>query len=149
MEECFVAHAPPMPSDAAMGVFDHCPEHARDDRIMPPICRSMASADPSREHGGVILFDSRRRNIHAIHFEGGTADLALPYRMIVAAVLEHDCSGVILHHSHPSGDPRPSRNDIVVTRTLWSILRPLDVRLYDHVIVSGGASFSFRAEGLL
>jgi DNA repair protein RadC len=56
---------------------------------------------------------------------------------------------MILEHSHPSGDPRPSQTDIVVTRSLCAMLRPLRLRLIDHVIWAGDRHYSFRANGLM
>ncbi|MBU0773715.1 MAG: hypothetical protein KKH54_00635, partial [Alphaproteobacteria bacterium] len=43
--------------------------------------------------------------------------------------------------------PRPA--DIALTRTLARRLRPLDMRLADHMIEAGESRFSFRAAGLL
>ena len=45
--------------------------------------------------------------------------------------------------------PLPRPDDIMLTRTLARRLRPLDMKLADHVIHAGKSRFSFRAAGLL
>lgn len=74
----------------------------------------------------------------------------LPIRAIVRDALNHDVRLMLLVHNHPSGDPTPSRADIEVTRMLVDMLRPLAIRLHDHIIIArGGASTGFRAKGWL
>jgi DNA repair protein RadC len=80
---------------------------------------------------------------------GDHQSLVFPIRAIVGNALAQNCHGLVLAHNHPSGDPRPSRADIDVTRILARILAPLEIVITDHVIVSRNGKFSFRAAGLL
>ncbi len=52
-------------------------------------------------------------------------------------------------HNHPSGDPRPSRQDVTTSRAIARLARMLDARLLDHRITANEQTFSFRSEGLL
>ncbi len=52
-------------------------------------------------------------------------------------------AGIILVHNHPSGSPLPSRCDIDETAALREAAALLDIRLLDHVIVSGNNYYSF------
>jgi DNA repair protein RadC len=80
----------------------------------------------------------------------GTVDAAPFYpREIVGRALEVGATALILVHNHPSGDPRPSRQDIDATRTLAMICGGLGITLIDHLIVGRCSIFSFRNEGLL
>jgi DNA repair protein RadC len=54
-----------------------------------------------------------------------------------------------LMHNHPSGDPKPSQDDIAMTRKIASVLSALSIVLHDHVIVGNGRWASLRREGLL
>jgi DNA repair protein RadC len=58
-----------------------------------------------------------------------------------------DAAAIILAHNHPSGDATPSRADIDLTREVDRALKPLDVRLLDHIIVSPSSHASLRAHG--
>lgn len=61
--------------------------------------------------------------------------------MIVEAV------SVILAHNHPSGDPKPSPQDIAVTRDLIAAGELLDIHVQDHVILGQGSFVSMQREG--
>jgi len=56
---------------------------------------------------------------------------------------------LIVVHNHPSGDPKPSRADIDMTRKVKDAAAAVNITLHDHVIVSRGGHVSFRSEGLL
>ena len=104
---------------------------------------------PIREDLSVFLLDAGNRMLWSGHFIGETDHVNLPVREIIRQAVMHDARWILMHHSHPSGDPHPSRGDILATRELARALRPLDIRIIDHVISAGEASYSFRAHGLL
>lgn len=52
-------------------------------------------------------------------------------------------------HNHPSGDPKPSRADIYITRELIDALQPFDITVHDHLIVGTTGVVSFRSAGLI
>jgi len=55
----------------------------------------------------------------------------------------------VLAHNHPAGTPAPSDADIILTNTLDGLLRGVGIRLYDHILVAGGQTFSFKQNGIL
>ena len=61
------------------------------------------------------------------------------------------CAGYdfFMVHNHPSGDPKPSRADIEMTRKVKDAVAAVNITLHDHVIVSRGGHVSFKSEGLL
>ena len=57
---------------------------------------------------------------------------------------------IILGHNHPSGDPKPSREDLAMTRTLREAGDLLGIQVLDHVVVTeDGASWSMLERGQL
>ena len=79
-----------------------------------------------------------------------SAAVDLPLRWIVADAVLLDAAHVVMAHNHPSGEAWPSRADREVTARLARALAAVDTRLIDHVVVGrGGATWSFRAAGLL
>jgi len=52
-------------------------------------------------------------------------------------------------HNHPSGVAEPSRADEVLTQSLASALRVIDVRVLDHLVVGAGTVVSFAERGLM
>lgn len=70
-------------------------------------------------------------------------------REVVKRVLEVGAHAVILVHNHPSGDQRPSAEDITMTMRLKRVLTDIDVVLHDHVIVGRHHCESMQRSGLI
>ena len=52
-------------------------------------------------------------------------------------------------HNHPSGDPKPSKADIDMTKMVRDALAAVAIKLHDHVVVGRKGHASFKALGLL
>lgn len=98
-----------------------------------------------------VLYLNRKNYLLADEFhDNGTIDKVQVYpREIARKVIEFSASAIILIHNHPSGDPKPSENDIEITKLVAKVLEPLGAMVYDHLIVAGFEHFSFRASKLL
>jgi DNA repair protein RadC len=57
--------------------------------------------------------------------------------------------GFVLAHNHPSGDFRPSAQDVAATRSLAALARAMEFEFLDHVIVGGASAISMRRAGLM
>lgn len=68
-------------------------------------------------------------------------------REVAKRALEFNASAIILVHNHPSGDPTPSTEDVLMTQLIETACRAIDVIVHDHVIVGKGKEISFRTEG--
>ena len=80
---------------------------------------------------------------------GGRMTLRVTPGELLSKVLRRDGRRIVLVHNHPSGDPRPSDDDIRYTRRIARAARLLEVELLDHVIISLDQYFSFREHLLL
>lgn len=93
------------------------------------------------------------RRLHALAYEelssGSIAETSVHFRHIVQRVLAHNAAALIVAHQHPSGATEPSSEDRRFTPALWELLRLIDVRLVDHLVIGRGRVFSFAQEGLL
>lgn len=81
--------------------------------------------------------------------EGGPASVQVNTRKIVEKALLQRSSAVILSHNHPGGSEEPSREDLETTRLLHDTLAPLDITLFDHIIVAGEHFFSMAEHNML
>lgn len=68
-------------------------------------------------------------------------------REVFKVALELSAASVILTHNHPSGDPSPSREDILVTEKLVEGGKLLGVNVLDHIIIGEGGYVSLKDEG--
>ncbi|MFO7181111.1 MAG: DNA repair protein RadC [Pseudomonadota bacterium] len=78
---------------------------------------------------------------------GGAHASALTTRDVLSPALRDGASAIVLVHNHPSGDPRPSLEDIAMTRALAAACELVGLPLLDHVVVARGGSASLFEEG--
>lgn len=117
-------------SRVASGVVDPFAPALRDYLIA-----SMGSLPDERLR--ILFLDAGRGLIADEEVQRGTlAQLALYPRTIFRRALEHNAAALILVHNHPSGDHRPSEEDILATRKLDQLGRALDVQILDHIVVT-------------
>lgn len=71
--------------------------------------------------------------------EGGLDFCFIKPITVVQAALKHNVTNVSLAHNHMSqgGVLMPSMSDINSTKSLIQALEPMDIKLFDHIIVSG------------
>ena len=81
--------------------------------------------------------------------EGSIDEAAIYAREVIRRAIDLGSSSVILVHNHPSGDPKPSRADIEVTRAIIDAGKRLGIAVHDHVIVGTSGHASLRALGLI
>jgi DNA repair protein RadC len=104
----------------------------------------------SSEATRVLYLDRKNALIKDEIQSRGTVDYTPLFpREIIKRVLDLGACAVILVHNHVSGDPKPSRDDIVQTRLLAAALLTINVALHDHVIIGRNKEASFRKLKLL
>lgn len=97
-----------------------------------------------------VLLDTKNKVIRSDQISAGslTASIVHPRETFRAAIRE-SAAAVIFIHNHPSGDTKPSQEDILLTRRLVHAGEVLGIQVLDHIIVGDGGHFSFRDNGLL
>ena len=68
-------------------------------------------------------------------------------REVFADPITDRASVIIVAHNHPSGDLKPSKDDIAITRQLKSAGETLGIRLLDHIIFNQKGYYSFLEKG--
>jgi DNA repair protein RadC len=105
-------------------------------------------SDLDVEHFYSIYLD-RANKVQVVHkiSEGGVTGTIVDPRLIFKRAMEVKCSGIVLCHNHPSGNPQPSDADVSLTKKIKEGARLLDVQVLDHIIIAGNGYFSFADEG--
>ena len=80
--------------------------------------------------------------------QSGISSTIFDIRIIVKKAVEHLATGIILVHNHPSGNPRPSGEDMRQTEALRDAAALFDISLTDHIIISKNKFYSFSDENL-
>ena len=104
--------------------------------------------DKEREIFKVLYFNTKCMLIKDENLFYGTIDKADIYsREIVKRILKYNAKSVILVHNHPSGDTKPSKQDLSITKELQQIFKYFEIKLSDHIIISNEEYYSFLENG--
>jgi len=106
--------------------------------------------DLKKEEVHVALLDTRHRTIrHVVVSSGGLASTGVFPRELFREAIKSNASAIVLAHNHPSGDPKPSQDDITTTQSLYKAASLVGIDLIDHIIVGRGGCTSMKQAGLL
>jgi DNA repair protein RadC len=98
----------------------------------------------------VVYLDNSNRIIDITDAAIGTVDHAFPIiREIIHAALQKFAKSIVCVHNHPSGDPKPSKEDRDFTRELCQAGQVMQVKILDHLIVGDNQHYSFNESGEL
>lgn len=63
--------------------------------------------------------------------------------------IRYNAAAIVLIHNHPSGNPEPSKDDILVTQNIAEAGRVMDIPVLDHIIIGDGTFVSLCERGYL
>ncbi len=102
------------------------------------------------EQAGVLLLDSRHRVLHARVLTRGTADAAPMHpRDVFREAALAGAAAIVLFHNHPSGDPQPSPEDVLLTQRMLAAGDVMGITVVDHLILADASYCSLREMGRL
>lgn len=80
---------------------------------------------------------------------GGINQSVVDIRILFKTALEHLATGIIIAHNHPSGNLKPSSEDLKITKQISEAGKILNIQLLDHLIIAQNSYLSFADENLL
>jgi DNA repair protein RadC len=102
----------------------------------------------SVEQFGVLLLDTKHRVLRTIVLSVGTLDASIVHpRDVFGAAAAAGAAALVLFHNHPSGDPKPSDDDVELTRRLAMVGVLMGIDVIDHLILADVRYYSFKEEG--
>ena len=81
--------------------------------------------------------------------KGGIIGTVIDVKLIMKSAIEKLASGLILCHNHPSGNLKPSNEDLKITKQLTDAAKLFDINVVDHIIIGNNEYLSFVDEGLI
>ncbi len=112
-------------------------------------CR-MRMAEEKTEQFRLLFLDNKNAVIADEEQQRGTVNHTPVYpREVVKRALELGASAIILVHNHPSGDPTPSEDDIVMTKEVAAAAEKLGIAVHDHIVIGRKGHASLRSLGHL
>ncbi len=103
----------------------------------------------AQEQFRAMLFNTKQVLISDVLLSKGTVNSTVTTpREIYIEALRHRAVSLILVHNHPSGDPEPSRSDILLTKRIREAGKIVGVQLLDHIIIGDNSYVSLKERGL-
>lgn len=98
-----------------------------------------------------ILLLNRANFVIGKHFisKGGQAGTVVDPKVIFKVAMEHNAAYIVLAHNHPSGNLKPSAEDISITKKLKESGLLLELPIFDHLIITDHTYLSFADEALM
>ena len=94
-----------------------------------------------------------KRNNEVIRKEmiskGGFSGTFVDTKIIFKRALEESASGIVLAHNHPSGNLKPSQQDLNLTKRIKEAGKALDISVLDHLIITNESFYSFADNEIL
>lgn len=98
----------------------------------------------------VMFLRRNNRVIRAIRIgQGGLSSTAVDIKIIMREALLASCSGMMLFHNHPSGNTKPSPQDIALTEKIVKAAALLEINVFDHLIICTDSYYSFHDSGIM
>lgn len=98
----------------------------------------------------VLCLDTKNHVVANIKLYQGTLNSSvLRVAEIFRPAITRNCAGIIICHNHPSGDPKPSPEDVSVTRQLLEAAKLFDIDFVDHVIIGSNQRFCSLKEQMM
>ena len=102
------------------------------------------------EHVRLLILNGKHCLIKEEEISVGTANSAcVSARDIFMTALKYQAVYLILIHNHPSGDPEPSRQDLILTRQIREAGEMLGIPLSDHIIIGNQSYVSLRERKMM
>lgn len=97
----------------------------------------------------LLMLNSKSRLIGETDVSKGTVNSSIitPRELFIEA-LQKNAVSIILIHNHPSGDPTPSKEDILLTKRIKDAGALIGIELLDHIIIGNNCYSSFSEDGL-
>jgi DNA repair protein RadC len=107
----------------------------------------MAHLDQEQLRVACLNTRNRLQKIHVV-YQGSLNASMIRVGEIYKEPLRLNSAAIIVAHNHPSGEPNPSPEDVLVTREIVEAGKLLDVECLDHLVIGQGKWVSMRERGL-
>jgi len=102
-----------------------------------------------QEYVKVVLIDTRNTILATpTVYKGTLNNTSIRVGEIFKEAVRHNAAGIIVAHNHPSGDPTPSPEDVVLTQRIVEAGKLLNIEVFDHLILGHNRWVSLKERRL-
>lgn len=104
----------------------------------------------NKEVFNILLLNTKHNVIAIENISVGSLNASIVHpREVFNRAIKRSSSAIILAHNHPSGDPKPSGEDISITKRLIEAGTIIGINVLDHIIIGDGVYFSMKEQELI
>lgn len=104
----------------------------------------------STEEFVILILDSKNKLIAIDTISIGTINSTIVHpREVFKSAIKRSANSIILVHNHPSGDPSPSQEDIMISKRLKEVGELIGIKVLDHIIVGTNKHLSLKEKNLI
>ena len=104
----------------------------------------------NKEIFNIILLNTKNNVIAIENISIGSLNASIVHpREVFNIAIKRSSSAIILAHNHPSGDPKPSMEDINITKRLIEAGTIIGINVLDHIIIGDGIYFSMKEKEII
>ena len=104
----------------------------------------------AQEQLRVLLIDTKSQVVgQRVIYQGNISSAIVRTAEVFRPAVIEAVPSVIIAHNHPSRDPDPSPDDVMITRKLKQAAQLLDIDLLDHIVIGGKRHVSLKERGLM
>jgi DNA repair protein RadC len=102
------------------------------------------------EQFGIVMLDTKHRLIRVKVVSVGSLDTTVVHpREVFREAASASAAAIVLFHNHPSGDPTPSTDDLVLTTRMVNAGDVMGIDVIDHLILADQRYYSLVESGRL
>ncbi len=103
-----------------------------------------------KEHFLSVLLSTKNHVLATPTISIGSLNASIVHpRELFREAIHYSAAAIILVHNHPSGDPTPSQEDIMLTRKIVEAGKILEIHVLDHVIIGDNKYVSLKEKGII
>ena len=120
------------------------------DQVYRAITTITSAEEEAQEVFGVLILNTKNKIVAVHEISRGTLNSSMVHpREVFKPAILHNAAAIICFHNHPSGDPEPSREDILLTKQLAEAGGIMGIEVFDHVIVCEDRYVSLKERGVM
>ena len=103
-----------------------------------------------KENFVVLYLDARNKLIYKETISIGTLNANLVHpREVFEPAVKNLAAQIILAHNHPSGDPEPSEDDLILAKRLVEAGKIMGIEVTDHIVIAKSGFVRFKEKGII
>jgi len=120
------------------------------DQVYKAITMLTSAEEEAQEVFGILILNIKNKIVAVHEISRGTLNSSVTHpREVFKPAILHNAAAIVCFHNHPSGDPEPSKDDILITHRLVEAGKILGIEVFDHIIVGDNGYVSLKERGVI